>query len=215
MSVPFLIIDGYNLLHAAGLARLKYGPRDLERARHRLVARLAEKLSADERRHCTVVFDAQRGPVDVPHQGQQWGITVWFAPPGDDADSEIERLIARHPACQRLIVISGDHRLRQAAKRRGASSVDSETFLDNLDRRPSISPLKDETAKPCESPPQRQFPDDWQSTFGEIDVRELEAEVRREQPLPTDADPDWAATLQRQLDDPNWLEQWLDAPRPA
>ena len=38
MPLPYHLIDGYNLLHAAGLAREKYGPGDLERALARLEA---------------------------------------------------------------------------------------------------------------------------------------------------------------------------------
>lgn len=217
MSPPFLIIDGYNLLHAAGLARLQYGPGDLERARQRLLALLAEKLRAEERRRCTIVFDAQQAPADLPPHGGHHGITVQFAPAGQDADTEIERLIAHHPASRRTIVVSGDHRLQKAAKRRNATPADSETFLKELDRRATVSPLienqedtaalkqKSRTAAPAK-------PEDWTSVFGDIDVQKLSREVDHESMAHVAGSPTEANRLdelQRQLDDPEFLERWL------
>lgn len=218
MSPPFLLIDGYNLLHAAGFARLQYGPGDLERARRRVLVLLAEKLRADERPRCTVVFDAQQAFGDLPQQADHHGITVQFAPAGQDADTAIEQMIVRHPASRRMIVVSSDHRLQQAAKRRQATPLDSETFLKELDRRETISPLIEQQvdAAPAAPPPRRTSStckDDWRNVFGEIDVRELAAEINRE-PLhnPQAADPEAVRLeeLQRQLDDPAFLKRWLD-----
>lgn len=217
MSAPFLIIDGYNLLHAAGLARMQYGPGDLERARRRLLALLAEKLRSDERRRCTVVFDAQQAPGDLPRQFDHHGITVIYALPGQDADTAIEHMIVRHPASRRMIVVSGDHRLQQAAKRRNATPLDSEAFLQELDRRESISPHKEPPSPANPSSPKTQkapygSTEEWQTVFGEIDVQAIAEEVGRE-PLAETAGSDAEAALrdalQHQLDDPDWLERWL------
>lgn len=217
MSPPFLIIDGYNLLHAAGLARLHYGPGDLERARQRLLALLAEKLRSQERRRCTIVFDAQQAPLDLPQHADHHGITVRFAPAGQDADTEIERLIARHPVSRRMIVVSGDHRLQKAAKRRNATPVDSETFLKELDRRAAISPWI-ESPEETAAPPRNRRPtvspqkEDWTTVFGDVDVQELSREVDREWMAQVTGNPTDASRLddlQRQLDDPEFLERWL------
>ena len=106
--------------------------------------------------------------------------------------------------------------MQQAAKRRGAAPVDSETFLRELDRREAISPLKE-----AETPASRSSQsiagkptvhEDWQSVFGEIDVEALTEEVRREPLGPmsaADAESSEWETLQRQLEDPDWLERWL------
>ncbi len=217
MSAPFLIIDGYNLLHAAGLARMQYGPGDLERARNRLLALLAEKLRADERRRCTVVFDAQQAPSDLPRQSDHHGITAMFALPGQDADTAIEQLIATHPASRRMIVVSGDHRLQQAAKRRNATPLDSDSFVVELERRESISPYKEsplenESAPRQNQPAPRNAAEEWRAIFGDIDVSAIAEEVGRE-PLAGSPAPDSEAAqldaLQRQLDDPDFLERWL------
>jgi hypothetical protein len=160
------------------------------------------------------VFDAQQAAGGLPQQSDHHGITVQFAPAGQDADTAIERLIARHPATRRMIVVSSDHRLQQAAKRRQATPLDSETFLQELDRRETISPLIEPPMDaPSAGPAVSRSKEDWQHIFGEIDVRELAAEVNRE-PLDQKrgVDPEAARleALQRQLDDPDFLNRWLD-----
>jgi hypothetical protein len=48
------LIDGYNLLHAAGMAQQRYARGDLDRARGRLLAWLVARLTSEERQRCTV-----------------------------------------------------------------------------------------------------------------------------------------------------------------
>jgi uncharacterized protein len=139
MPIPFHIIDGYNLLHAAGLARLRYGPGDLERCRNRLLGYLRRHLPATERNRTTVVFDAADAPPDRPRQMTLDGMTVLFAVRGGDADTEIERLIAAHSAPRQVRVVSSDHRLQKAARRRRAVVLDSDAFLDRLERRGPVT----------------------------------------------------------------------------
>jgi len=54
---------------------------------------------------------------------------VVYAGGGKDADSLIERVIDACDAPKRLTVVSSDRRLQRAARRRGASFLDSDTFL--------------------------------------------------------------------------------------
>lgn len=221
MSAPFLLIDGYNLLHAAGLARLRYGPGDLERARHRLVGMLCEKLDVAEQMRCTVVYDAKNAPSDVHREGKQNEIRVLFAAPGTDADSAIEDLIAQHPAAKNLIVVSGDHRLHKAAKRRGAQPVDSEAFWERLQTRPDARTALVEpqpAARPRKPTPTSNATDAWLKEFGEFSVTDIAAEVQAEQQNRTTADP-WqqnVASLENVLNDASLLDQWLgdDRTRP-
>ncbi len=58
MARYYHLIDGYNLMHAAGIARVRYARGDLERCRNRLLLKLSELLTEDERQRATVVFDA-------------------------------------------------------------------------------------------------------------------------------------------------------------
>jgi len=135
MARPFFLIDGYNLLHAAGMARRKYGPGDLERVRNRFLNYLAVELTDTERDRTTVVFDGKDAPRGVARSFRLDEICVVFAESDSDADTLIEELIAGHSAPRQLVVVSSDHRLQRAAKRRRAAPIDSEQFFDQLERR--------------------------------------------------------------------------------
>src|ERR1700733_474484 len=90
---PYFIIDGYNLLHAAGLARRRYGPGQLERCRARLLEFLVTHLTDPELERTTVVFDAADAPPGLPRHFVVGGMTIRFAAAGKDADDTIEELI--------------------------------------------------------------------------------------------------------------------------
>src|SRR5580693_6455746 len=64
----YLIIDGYNLMHACGLARKSYGPGQLRQCRVQLVRYLARHLTSPERERTTIVFDAREAPPGLPRQ---------------------------------------------------------------------------------------------------------------------------------------------------
>lgn len=134
MATPFLLIDGYNLMHAAGIARQRYGPGDLQAARQQLQRSLIGLLSTEALQRTTIVYDAQRSPAGGRRLLRHGGMTIRFAAGGGDADAEIEKLIRRHSAPRQLIVVSSDHRLQKAARRRRAKWIDSERFLPQLRR---------------------------------------------------------------------------------
>ena len=105
-------------------------------ARRRLLEFLRENLtplSAD----VTVVFDAKRKPRHVPTEQVMDGILVRYAGRGEEADDVIEALILQHAAPQKLVVVSNDRRLRQAALRRRAKPLGFQELLDHLERRPA------------------------------------------------------------------------------
>lgn len=208
---PFLIIDGYNLLHAAGLARRKYGPGQLERCRAQLLAYLAKHLTDSERERATVVFDAAEAPPGLPRQFTAAGIAIRFAAPGKDADDTIEELIAAHSAPRQVRVISSDHRLQRSAQKRRGAFIDSEDFVQELDRRGPISkegvdvPPEPQTTKQQAERKQTEEAETerWLKVFGEMpeaqdfavdigpgnsitqaDVRRIQEEIDRQ-----DADP--------------------------
>ncbi|MFN9041279.1 MAG: NYN domain-containing protein, partial [Planctomyces sp.] len=70
MARIFLLIDGYNLLHAAGLGRRRFSRGGLELARTKLLQKLAAELSDDVCRDTVVVFDAA-ADADGRHQQEQ------------------------------------------------------------------------------------------------------------------------------------------------
>lgn len=139
MSPPFLIIDGYNLMHAMGLARHQYGPHDLETSRNRMLTQLHSLLNTSAGERTTVVFDAFASESDQQRLQQFCGISVVFAPQGTDADSEIEHMIRKHSSPRQLLVVSSDRRLQKAARRRRSRFVDSEQFIRGLSSEGSVA----------------------------------------------------------------------------
>ena len=123
-----IIIDGYNLLHTAGIMGQGRGPRGLELSRLALLNFLAESLTPREIAHTTVVFDAKDAPWGAKNTFDHRGITVRFASRWPDADCLIEELIAENSSPRSLTVVSSDHRLQRAAKRRKAKAVDSDVW---------------------------------------------------------------------------------------
>lgn len=140
MSRWFLIVDGYNLMHAWGLARHKYGPGDLERLRERFLHELANRLSEEDRLRTTIVFDAgTEAPLDVPTEQKVRAMRIIFARRDSDADARIEQLVKQHSAPRQIRVVSSDRRLQTAARRRKGQFVTSEQFLKELEKHPPPS----------------------------------------------------------------------------
>lgn len=144
----YLIIDGYNLMHACGLARKSYAPGQLQRCRSQLVRYLVRHLTARERERTTIVFDAGAAPSDLPRQMSAEGMIVCFASPGREADDAIEELIAAHSAPRQIRLVSSDHRLQKSVRRRRGAFVDSEEFAGELERRGPISDAPPEPVRP-------------------------------------------------------------------
>ena len=131
-----ILIDGYNLLHASGILGRGRGPGFLERSRQALLNFLAESLDEKESSRCTVVFDASdSAPKGLPRTLTHRGITVKFASGMPSADELIEQLIQADNAPRKLTVVSSDHRLHRAAKRRKATPIDSDQWFHGVVRR--------------------------------------------------------------------------------
>lgn len=126
---PNLFIDGYNLLHAAGLARAQYGPGDLERARDRFLLLLSQLLDDVQRPRTVVVFDAKESIGFLGSTCTRFDMTVVYPDRGVEADAVLETMIRDHSAARSLRVVSSDRRIQVAAKRRKARPIDSEKFL--------------------------------------------------------------------------------------
>lgn len=140
MARVFLLIDGYNLLHAAGLGRRRFAKGGLELARRKLLLKLAAEMASDVCRDTVVVFDAgpdaesrQNSETAAPAGEVDWPFAVVYATQTQSADDEIERLLGTHSSPRQILVISSDHRLHKAAARRGAQGLDSDQFLTLLE----------------------------------------------------------------------------------
>lgn len=127
-----LLIDGYNLLNAVGIVGRGVGPGGLERSRLALLNFLAESLQPEEVVRTTVVFDAADAPPGLPRVVEHRGLTVRFSAGYEDADALIEELIRAESAPKRLTVVSSDHRLHRAARRRKARAVDSDVWYGQV-----------------------------------------------------------------------------------
>lgn len=172
MSLAFLI-DGYNLIHALGLVHKKIIAKELETARRRLLEFLHERLeplSGD----ITVVFDAKRRQRHVPSEYQDGRIQVCFAGRNLEADDVIEELLAKNTSPRRLVVVSEDRRLRDAAARRRARCWGAAELLDHMEGSAELAAPP--TPAVAEQP--RLSPKEVQQWLREFDGVELPNEYR-------------------------------------
>ncbi|MHB1560520.1 MAG: NYN domain-containing protein [Isosphaeraceae bacterium] len=128
------LIDGYNVMYAAGILGPRLGREGFRRARRRFLDELAEVLPTGAGSEVTVVFDARVPPGDFPIASTYRGMRVLFALGDEDADSRIEFILDRDSNPQNLNVVSTDRRIRQAARRRRARPMTADEFWDQKDR---------------------------------------------------------------------------------
>lgn len=155
------LIDGYNLMHALGMAP-KPGGLSLERSRIRFIEWLAVELGANVGQ-VSMIFDAVRstGGNEQVHRG----LYFRFAD-ARTADDLIEELIASERTPQSLTLVSNDNRLKGAAIRRGCVSWTCENFVDWLQAgtsQPTRSASKPADEKP--SPPSNAEMEEWLQRF--------------------------------------------------
>ncbi len=140
------LIDGYNLLHQVGLLSGRVGPAKLDKARRALLGHLSGRLG-DEAANVTVVFDALRAPPGADEVLEYQGIRVLFSR-REEADDLIEELIRRAAAPKLLTVVSNDHRIRDAARRRHCPVAECVDFWTTLrQRKPEAEPVVEGESK--------------------------------------------------------------------
>jgi predicted RNA-binding protein with PIN domain len=160
------LIDGYNLLHA--LLGPPASSQRLEPARMRLLDRLCE-LPRVQPDALVIVFDALRSPAGIPARDTYRGITLHF-PRKQTADDFIEDLIRLDPQPQTLTVVSNDHRLQVAARRRSCAYLGC---LDWVEAMKQPVPTERRTEKP-EKPESGAEDERWLKVFGGIDTSGLD-----------------------------------------
>jgi uncharacterized protein len=132
MSATY-VIDGYNLLHAMGVLSGPVGPGGLEKARLRLLGLLHGTFAGQEG-EVTVVFDAGGALPGACSEASFHELRVLFALNQKEADDVIEDLVRRASAPKSLHVVSDDHRVQQAARRRHCVVLGCEEFLRWMER---------------------------------------------------------------------------------
>lgn len=131
------LIDGYNLLFALGKLSPRSGKPALENARRWLAQQLQNRHP--DRALVTVVFDGQRAPPGATSHEHTGSIPFLFSQ-GQTADDLIEDLIAADSAPRELTIVSNDHRIRQAGRRRGCSVLGCLDYFEQPPSRPAPRP---------------------------------------------------------------------------
>ena len=164
------------MLHAIGIAERTIGPGTLQRSRDALLRFLATSLDAHDRSVTTVVFDSQDAPPGLPRELQFQGMTVCYATGYESADEMLEELIQQAIAPRKMTVVSSDHRVQRAAKRRRSRVVDSEVWYEEVRtaRGKTVEPATGPSAKPTQP-----LTDDevahWLDAFGDVVIDEATA----------------------------------------
>ena len=150
------LIDGYNVMFAAGLMGRKFEPGRVPQGPPAIPQRPGRDARPGRRPHDDRRLRRQRRPRAQSRLGlQHKGITVLFAVDHDSADERIEDLIARHSNPKTLTVVSSDHRIQKAATRKKAKVLSADEFLTRMDslkdrgRRPGPRPVEIARQRRC------------------------------------------------------------------
>lgn len=123
------LLDGYNLMHAVGLATKAMPAKAFERSRERFLDWLADAI-ADRTDPVRAIFDAAFAsrPSNPYSHGR---VEVVFAR-GQTADDHIAELVAVERLPETLAVVSNDSSVREGARRRGCRVFACSEFVDWL-----------------------------------------------------------------------------------
>jgi predicted RNA-binding protein with PIN domain len=156
------LIDGYNLLHALGLATRQMTGKGLERARFKMLDWLGERRQESE--SICVVFDAQNSRRADQLKQHYRGIELLFAY-RETADDRIEEMLQVEKQPRTLIVVSNDTRLQTAARRKGSLPWSSDQFVDWLIReRPNPNPKPPPSEEKIEAASESEM-EEWLQAF--------------------------------------------------
>lgn len=134
------LIDGYNVMYAAGRLGPRLSREGFRRARRKFLDEVASALPAENDGDVTIVFDASVPPGDFPLSSRYRGVRVLFAYGDENADARIEYILSKDSNPRTLTVVSSDRRIRDAASRRRARSITADAFLDVKDQPRLLAP---------------------------------------------------------------------------
>ncbi len=163
------LIDGYNLLYAAGYAPPPGSARAaFDSARRRFLDWLADSPAVRPAPAALrVVFDAQNSTRDFGSTAHR-GLTVMFSF-RQTADDLIEAILSVETHPTRLTVVSDDGRLKEFARRRRCPHLGCKDFIDWLATPP---PTADgpHVPKPDDKPPP-DWPDEMESLLKAFETK--------------------------------------------
>src|SRR5262249_52966503 len=135
------------LLHATGHLSGPTNALGLQRARLVLLESLRHHFGGSDG-GAVGVFDAPGAPGRVPEQSTYHGARV-LDTRDREADDVVGELIRQHATPAALTVVSDDHRVREAARRRRCRMMSCLDFFEMLSHRAAQAPPPDnEDAKP-------------------------------------------------------------------
>jgi hypothetical protein len=160
------LVDGYNLMLGSVVSPDAKAKRSLHDSRHYFLRWLESRLEPQQRPGVCIVFDTSRSS----HRDQYstfHGIRIIYSTSHLSADECIQQLIKEHTSPQKLTVVSSDHQIQRAAKARGATSIDSEIWIESLNspkQRSDLSAMPDESGS--EKPDGQIDTQKWLDEFG-------------------------------------------------
>ena len=167
-----LLIDGYNVLHAAWRCGAPFT--DAGRAK------FVELLTAWARRRresVVIVFDGALPRGETIQQPADGPVEVIFSGGSHTADGVIEDRILASSAPRRLLVVSSDREVRTAARRRRCRTLTSDGFVQTVRRDLA---RRDRPSEPAQKTGglENEDADEWLKTFGLSPADEEGLEVR-------------------------------------
>lgn len=130
MARRYVIIDGYNVMHA----HPEYGllaRRDIDSARIRFISDLTAVVGEESR--MVVVFDGAGNPASDGAPRHVGGLVVIFSPAGVTADTVIEALAQRARARgEAAMVVTSDGATRDAVRTGTVSVRSAESFVHDM-----------------------------------------------------------------------------------
>ena len=124
-----VLIDGHNLLWS-----IHHTDKDAPSISDIRLCHIVNRYLKRSGEKGEIVFDGT-GPRDKTEFDNTDKLQVSFSGLGVEADSIIEAKITASTAPKRLIVVSSDRRVRNAARKRQATAIKSEVFWSQLQKR--------------------------------------------------------------------------------
>ncbi|MBT4723941.1 MAG: hypothetical protein HOB29_03175 [Planctomycetaceae bacterium] len=178
-NAPLFLIDGYNLWWNTG----EFGPDNddgtLQGARASLTNWLITTLPANLRKKTVLVFDAKNPPPNRGFLFDRSGITTHFAVGYPDADTLMEEYIRLHHGPRNLTVVTSDHRIQRAAKRKRATAMDADRWARQIQHQfQTIAGKQANTGKPNPALSDHEVVG-WMKGFG-IDSQQAASQLEQE-----------------------------------
>jgi uncharacterized protein len=134
MSLPYLVIDGYNvILRPSGV---KPGTA-LWQARRDLINKLIS-FSAKRQMQVVIIFDGQNEKISIKESFSPQ-VQVLFSHPPEKADEYIKRWIQSHPPMKNITVVTSDNAIAQFARSCSCSLWPVEVLKKRLNALSQIS----------------------------------------------------------------------------